>query len=458
MSRQDFSLRTVLIFILLLPGGGALAALPQAVGDEELPSLAPMLAQITPAVVNIATEGRIKLRQNPLFSDPFFRRFFDLPDEPLERKTQSLGSGVIVDAERGLILTNHHVIANAVQITVTLRDGRHLEAEIVGSDPDTDVAVIQVEADNLAEIETSDSDELRVGDFVVAIGNPFGLGQTVTSGIVSALSRSGLGIEGYEDFIQTDASINPGNSGGALVNLRGELVGINTAIFSRSGGNIGIGFAIPINLALQIMEQLVETGEVKRGHIGITVQDISPELAEAFDLDKQTGAVINNVLADSPAEKVGLQPGDIIIAINDKPVKRAGDVRNYIGLLPVGEEVVFEILRNGERLEFSTVLKEGSQWTSGKAAEQNPLLKGAIIDEIGPDSPYYGRVRGVRVVEVQRGSRPWRSGLREGDIITSVNRRNITNMNEFMQLIGQVKGPLLLRIIRGNNAAFLVIK
>lgn len=459
MTRLNILLRTSLFLTLFFAVAVSRAALPQAFEGEELPSLAPMLEKTTPAVVNIATEGRIKLRQNPLFADPFFRRFFDIPDQPIERKTQSLGSGVIVDAERGLILTNHHVIANAVQITVTLRDGRHLEAEVVGSDPETDVAVIQVPAKNLTAIETADSDNLRVGDFVVAIGNPFGLGQTVTSGIVSALSRSGLGIEGYEDFIQTDASINPGNSGGALVNLRGELVGINTAIFSQSGGNIGIGFAIPINLALQIMEQLVETGEVKRGFIGITVQNLSPDLAEAFGIEKQSGAVINNVLSGSPAEEAGLQSGDVIIRINDKPVKRAADVRNHIGLLPVGEEVAFDILRKGKRIKLTAVLDEGGQWEQkGQAAAQNPRLEGATIGEIEEDSRYYGRVEGVRVMEVERGSRPWRSGLRKGDIITSVNHHQVTNLQEFLQVVDQVNGALLLRIIRGNAAAFLVIK
>jgi serine protease Do/serine protease DegQ len=377
----------------------------------------------------------------------------------VERKTQSLGSGVIVDADRGLILTNHHVIANAVQVTVTLRDGRHLEAEIVGSDPETDVAVIKVPAGNLSEVETADSDALRVGDFVVAIGNPFGLGQTVTSGIVSALGRSGLGIEGYEDFIQTDASINPGNSGGALVNLRGELVGINTAIFSQSGGNIGIGFAIPINLALQIMEQLVESGEVRRGQIGITVQDLSPELAEAFGIPRQTGAVINNVFEGSPADKADLQPGDIVVAINGKPVKRAGDVRNHIGLVPLGEKVTFDLLRNGKPIKRTATVTDGAEWGgAGQAAARNPRLEGATIGNIGEDSPYYGRLEGVVVAELERGSRSWQSGLREGDIITSVNHQQVSNLSEFLQAVDRVDGALLLRIIRGNTAAFIVIK
>src|SRR5919108_1174369 len=268
------------------------AALPWSGGDQRLPSLAPMLGQVTPAVVNIATEGRVQMRQNPLLEDPFFRFFFDFPDQPLERKTQSLGSGVIVDAERGLVITNNHVIANADQIAVNLRDGRKLEAKLVGADPETDIAVIRVSpTQRLIALSMADSNQLKVGDFVVAIGNPFGLGQTVTSGIVSALGRSGLGIEGYEDFIQTDASINPGNSGGALVDLRGELVGINTAIFASGGGNIGIGFAVPINMARQVMDQLVRYGEVKRGRIGIALQELTPELAQAMGINRTEGAL-----------------------------------------------------------------------------------------------------------------------------------------------------------------------
>ena len=279
-STASLAIGKLLILALSLISSSVLSVIPGVVDGKQLPSLAPMLDQVTPAVVNIATEGKIQVRLNPLFSDPFFRRFFNVPDRPMERKTQSLGSGVIVDAERGLVLTNNHVIANAIQITVTLRDGRQLEAELIGTDPETDVAVIKIPSEDIVDIKIADSDELRVGDFVVAIGNPFGLGQTVTSGIVSALSRSGLGIEGYEDFIQTDASINPGNSGGALVNLRGELVGINTALFSQGGGNIGIGFAIPINLAMQITEQLLESGKVQRGFLGISTQDLTPIRAE----------------------------------------------------------------------------------------------------------------------------------------------------------------------------------
>lgn len=440
--------------LALTPAGRA--ALPAAADGKELPSLAPMLERVTPAVVNIATEGRLQVRQNPLFADPFFRRFFNVPEQPVERKTQSLGSGVIVDAERGLVLTNNHVVANATQVTVTLRDGRHLDAEVVGADPATDVAVIKVPAENLVDLGLANSDSLRVGDFVVAIGNPFGLGQTVTSGIVSALSRSGLGIEGYEDFIQTDASINPGNSGGALVNLEGELVGINTAIFSRTGGNIGIGFAIPINLALRVTEQLLDKGVVERGYIGAQVQDLNPDLAEAFDIENQSGAIVNSVMADSPAQKAGLQPGDIIISIDSKPVRAASDVRNHIGLLPVGEQVSFEILRAGEKKTLTTKVAASKDWNTNPGLG-NPRLEGATLGEIEETHPHYGKIKGVVVVALRRGAPPWVAGLRKGDIITSVNHKSVDSLPAFMALIaGQDR--LLLRVIRGNHAAFLVIK
>jgi serine protease Do/serine protease DegQ len=274
------------------------AALPTAIEGQPLPTLAPMLEKVTPAVVNIATVGHIRIQQNPLLNDPYFRRFFNIPDQPRERQTQSLGSGVVIDAARGYVLTNHHVIDKADQIKVMLRDGRQFDAQLIGADSESDVAVVRIPAERLTALTLADSDHLRVGDFVVAIGNPFGLGQTVTSGIVSALGRSGLGIEGFEDFIQTDASINPGNSGGALVNLRGELVGLNTAIIAPGGGNVGIGFAIPINMAHAIMEQLVTHGAVKRGQLGITAQDLTPELAQAFGLAQERGTVVTEVTPD----------------------------------------------------------------------------------------------------------------------------------------------------------------
>ena len=446
-----------LLLLGILIGQLANAAIPDYTAEgEEMPSLAPMLEKTTPAVVNIATEGRITVQQNPLFSDPFFRRFFNIPG-PIERKTQSLGSGVIVDAGRGLVLTNNHVIENAVQITVTLRDGRQMEAELIGSDPETDIAVIRIPAEDLTAIKPANSDNLRVGDFVVAIGNPFGLGQTVTSGIVSALSRSGLGIEGYEDFIQTDASINPGNSGGPLVNLRGELIGINTAIFSQSGGNIGIGFAIPINLSLHIMEQLVSSGEVERGFVGLSVQDLTPELAEALGVTNQIGAIIVNVTKGSPAERAGLQPGDVLIAIDGKDISRANDVRNHIGLLPVGKKVVFEFFRDGKRQDLTAEVSTSSKFVSSRSIG-NQRLKGISFSEIDSNSRYYGLIEGVVVTEIEQASLAWSRGLRPGDVITSVNREPVTSIKDFFDLVDKYNSSLLLKIVRGNSAAFLVLR
>jgi serine protease Do/serine protease DegQ len=319
-----------------------------------------MLERATPAVVNIATEGRIRLPRNPLLDDPFFRHFFNLPNQPIERRTQSLGSGVVVDARGGYVVTNQHVIENAQTITVTLLDGRQLTAKVIGSDPDSDIAVIQIPANNLTALPLADSDTLRVGDFVVAIGNPFGLGQTVTSGIVSALGRTGLGIEGYEDFIQTDASINPGNSGGALVNLRGELVGINTAILAPGGGNVGIGFAIPANMVSQLMTQIVKYGGVRRGQLGVTVQDLTPQLARSFGISETQGAVITQVQPNSGAARAGLKTGDVVTAINDKPVRSSGSLRNTIGLMQVGEEVRLDILRDGRAMAVTAKIQPGT--------------------------------------------------------------------------------------------------
>lgn len=434
------------------------AALPWSGGDQSLPSLAPMLGQVTPAVVNIATEGRVQMRQNPLLEDPFFRFFFDFPDQPLERKTQSLGSGVIVDAERGLVITNNHVIANADQIAVNLRDGRKLEAKLVGADPETDIAVIKVSpTERLIALSMADSNQLKVGDFVVAIGNPFGLGQTVTSGIVSALERSGLGIEGYEDFIQTDASINPGNSGGALVDLNGRLVGINTAIFSQTGGNIGIGFAIPINMARQVMEQLVKHGEVKRGFLGAQLQDLDLELAEAFGLPQHQGAVLVNVIAGSSAEKAGLKPGDVITAINGRPVHTASAVRNEIGLLRVGEQVKLEILRNGKPMQITASVSEQTETVAHATDIQNRRLAGVTAGDIPKGAPEYGHLEGVMVFKVERGSHAWRSGLRDDDIIISVNRVPVTDVKGFLKLVNKLRSGILLQVQRGDMALFIMM-
>jgi Do/DeqQ family serine protease len=320
---------------------------PMLDAERGVLTLAPLLRQITPGVVNIAVRSRIERPANPLLDDPFFRRFFDLPEMPRQRDVLSAGSGVIVDAPRGYVLTNSHVVANADQIQITLKDRRAYPARLVGSDPETDIALLQVDAPDLTAVPFGDSERLQVGDVVIAIGNPFGLGQTVTSGIVSALGRSGLGLEGYEDFIQTDASINPGNSGGALVSSRGELVGINTAILGPTGGNIGIGFAVPGNMARAVMTQLIEHGEVRRGRLGITIQDLTPGLADAMNLDLRGGAVISGIEAGSAAARAGLEPGDVIVEVNERPVLDADDLRNLIGLMPVGTDLEIVLYRNG---------------------------------------------------------------------------------------------------------------
>jgi Do/DeqQ family serine protease len=345
------------IFSALLMLGAAAATVPAAPAAQAgapvpevggvVPSLAPMLARVTPGVVNIAVRGRVR-EQNPLAQDPFFRRFFDLPQgQQQERETQATGSGVIVDATRGYILTNGHVVENATRIEVTTKDNRRLTAKLVGRDSDTDVAVLQIPADNLTAVPMGESDQLQVGDFVLAIGNPFGLGQTVTSGIVSALGRSGLGIEGYEDFIQTDASINPGNSGGPLVNLRGQCVGINTAILAPGGANIGIGFAVPIDMARRVMDQLIRYGEVKRGRIGVAIQDLTPDLAQAMSTTHTSGAVIARVEPGSPADRAGLHSGDLVVAVNGVAVRSGTELRNTIGLTRIGSDVDLTIDRRG---------------------------------------------------------------------------------------------------------------
>ncbi len=453
------SIASLLLALAALWAAGVQAALPARVDGAPVPSLAPMLERVMPAVVNISTEGHVQLQANPLLNDPFFRRFFNIPNMPRERKTQSLGSGVIVDAKRGLVLTNNHVIANADQISVKMQDGRRLDAELVGTDPETDVAVIKIKANNLTALPLANSSELRVGDFVVAIGNPFGLGQTVTSGIVSALARSGLGITGYEDLIQTDASINPGNSGGALVNLRGELVGINTAIYSQSGGNIGIGFAIPMYMANQVMEQLVQFGEVNRGFLGAELQDLDPDLAAAFGLSDRNGAVLVNIVPDSPAAQAGLKAGDVVTAVNGVGVRNAADLRNRVGLMRVGDKVKLDVLRDGKPQAATAVIGARQQETVARTGgPKNERLAGVTFGEIPEESPAYGRLPGVMVYEISPNSRAFAAGLREGDIVSSVNRNPIADLQSFIAIVSQIEGQLLLRVQRGNQAAFMVIK
>ncbi len=448
--------KLTLSLLLLLASSVASAALPayDAKG-EPLPSLAPMLDKTIPSVVNIFTLTRVAVQQSPLLADPFFRRFFRLPEQPLERTQQSLGSGVVIDSGKGYVVTNHHVIDRADEIAVNLHDGRTLKATLVGSDPETDIAVLQVESEELAALPMSDSDKVQVGDFVVAIGNPFGLGQTVTSGIVSALGRSGLGIEGYEDFIQTDASINPGNSGGALVNLRGELVGINTAILSKSGGNVGIGFAIPINMVRDIMAQLIEFGEVRRGSMGAQAQDLTPELAAAFSIEGNSGAVVTQVTKGSPAERSGMKTGDVITHINGRAISDAAEVRTRIGLLRLGERVEIRVVRNGKEKVLKALI-EAPEQVSIQGEKLHPRLSGAVLVNVSEET-LQGRVEGVVVSSVAPGSMALHAGLRAGDVIAQANRHEVRNIEELGKVIS-ADSALLLNIQRRDGALYLVLK
>jgi Do/DeqQ family serine protease len=362
MTTSRFAATLAALAAALFPHAPVQGALPAQVGDTPMPSLAPMIKRVSPAVVNIATRGTVRESRgrNPMLEDPFFKHFFDAPGDaaPRERQFQSAGSGVIFDAKNGYIVTNAHVIENASEITVTLQDGRDLIAEIIGTDEPSDVAVLKVKGSGLAQLPLGDSSRLEVGDFVVAIGNPFGLTHTVTSGIVSALGRSGINADGFEDFIQTDASINPGNSGGALVNLRGELIGINTAILSRSGGNIGIGFAIPVNMAHGVMDQLRQFGKVRRGILGVNIYAVTPDIAKSLGMASAQGALVSQVVEGSAAQKAGVRAGDVIIAVNSKPVKSTTDLRNSVGLLRIGDKVEVALLRDGKPLKLTAVIAD----------------------------------------------------------------------------------------------------
>jgi serine protease DegQ len=433
-----------------LPG---IAALPASVNGQPLPSLAPMLQQVTPAVVSVHSKQRVRVN-NPFANDPFFRRMF--PNIPQERINESLGSGVIIDAKNGYILTNHHVIEGADEVSVTLADGRTVTAEFKGSDPDTDVALMQIPAKGLTAIPLADSSQLRVGDFVVAVGNPFGVGQTVTSGIVSAVGRSNVPGVGYQNFIQTDASINPGNSGGALVNLRGELVGINTASFNPRGsmaGNIGLGFAIPSSLAEGVMRQLIANdGVVRRGTLGIETQDVDGRIAKSLGLDEARGAAVTRVYAGSAGEAAGLQPGDVIVQANGQRIDDGEALRNFQGLQAANAKVALDVRRDGKPMQVSTTLREQPRALDG--ATIDPRLAGASFAEV-PEALRRGGIGGVLVEKVARNSRAAQSGLQEGDVIVAASSGGFSDLPSFRASLSRQSPQLVLQILRGNRQGTL---
>ncbi len=453
--------RTLVIIVTLILGlgsGVSSATIPAYVDGQPVPSLAPMLEKAKPAIVHIATTSRAAAAQG---LDPFFEHFFGTVPKRRD-ESRGLGSGVIYDAERGYIITNAHVVENAEDILVTLNNGHSEKAKLIGTDPEADIAVLQIKAKNLQAIKLADSSKLRVGDFVVAIGNPFGLKQTVTSGIVSALGRTGLGIESYENFIQTDASINPGNSGGALVNLKGEVVGINTAILGPNGGNIGIGFAIPANMAKSIADQLIEYGEVRRGRLGVGIQDltpalcdpriVTPALARAFGIAQKEGAVVSQVDEGSPADKAGIKVGDVIIAVNGDSIRGSSELRNYIGLLRIDTEIGLDIVRDGKPMKLTAVI-EAPPSHNLQGNRLSDKLAGAYFQDVTIDGD-----PAIAVAAVERGSPADRAGLAEGDIIVSVNRQRVGNSSDMAKAIALNDRALLMNIIRDGRGLFLLIQ
>ena len=442
----------IVAFALLLGCTPAAAQLPAVAMRDGLPTLAPLIAQVTPAVVNIAVRSKSPEEQNPLLRDPFFRRFFGLPDQP--QGQISAGSGVIVDAKNGYVITNHHVIKDASEVVVTLKDNRRYPARLVGADAGTDVALLQIKAENLTEARLGDSDALQVGDFVVAIGNPFGIGQTVTSGIVSALGRSGLTQEGYEDFIQTDASINPGNSGGALINLRGELVGINTAIIGPTGGNVGIGFAVPSNMARAVIQQIARFGEVRRGRLGVSMQDLTPDLARTLGITTREGVAIVDVQADSPAATAGLRVGDVVTSINGRAVRGAPELRAQLGVIPVGETVELRVARGGEARVVRARIGEIEARATG--GEPIPQLAGATFANAERQTGR-GKEPVVYVTRVEPGSPALLHGLRTGDVILGVNRRRVATVSDLAQAL-RGSERIVLNLLRGDSLLAIAIR
>jgi serine protease DegQ len=440
------------------------AAIPTRDG---IPTLAPLIERVTPAVVNVSVKARAEKstvdENNPLFQNPELRRFFQGPGSPFNqpqqpRQRMSSGSGVIVDAKKGYVLTNHHVIDNASEITVTLKDRREVTAKLIGSDDGTDIALLQIDADNLSDLPIGDSGDMKVGDYVVAVGNPFGLSQTVTSGIISAMGRSGLNIEGYEDFIQTDASINPGNSGGALVNLKGELIGINTAIIGPSGGNVGIGFAVPTSMARLVMNQLVASGSVSRGRIGVQIQNMSPELAKNLGIDQASGALVGGVEKGTPAEAAGIQAGDVITAINGGSIAGASELRNRVGLTPVGTTLEMTVLRGSDTKKVKVTIGKMPE-TAQKAVYNEPektapAVKGATF----ADPPAGSEEEGVVVTDVQQGSPAWMSGLRPDDVVVAINREPVKSAEDLSAALKDASRQTALFLKRDGRDMLIVMQ
>lgn len=428
----------------------ATAALPFAVAGQTLPSLAPVLERITPAVVNISVSGtKVSEQQMP----EAFKYFFgeNAPNSRGQAQPfRGLGSGVIIDANKGYILTNNHVIADADKIKVTLKDGHEYNAKLIGTDASSDIALLQIKAKGLTAIELADSDKLRVGDFTIAIGNPFGLGQTVTSGIVSALGRTGLKLENYENFIQTDAAINSGNSGGALVDLSGKLIGINTAILGPNGGNIGIGFAIPSNMANNLARQIIEHGEVRRGVLGVAGQELTPDLAEAFDIEAQYGAFINQVTPNSAADEAGLQAGDIIISVNNNKIRSFSELRARIGTLGAGKTITLGVIRDGDKETIRATLKQVDNKLANASA-LHPNLEGASLVSAEEN-------QGVVITKIKDRSVAAAAGLKQGDLIVGVNKDRVKNLAQLRKKLDQDNATLALNIKRGDQYLFLVLR
>lgn len=446
------SIRIASLSLLLLMGT-AHAQLPAEVDGEPLPSLAPLVKKVAPAVVNIRVSQTIQAQGSP-YADEMFRRFFGLPEMPGgsgSREVASAGSGVIVDAENGYILTNHHVVERADKIEVYLFNEDSLEAEVIGSDAATDIAVLKVDPEGLVDIPVGDSEAVEVGDFVIAIGNPFGLGNTVTSGIVSALGRYGISQNGLEDFIQTDASINPGNSGGALVNMRGELVGINTAIISRTGGNIGIGFAVPTAIASSVMGQILDFGEVRRGLLGVTIATIDQESAKALGAEVDRGALISDIQPGSAAEEAGLEVDDIIVRVDDRAINNNRELANAIGLKGSGEQVEIEFVRDGERREATATLGT-RRITESAGSEIHSGLAGARFSTESTTGE-----GGIEVTDVEPNSPAAQRGLRPGDIIVAANRARVRTLPELEEIASRNQ-ILFLLVRRGDRQLMLQIR